>query len=336
MHLNALILGAIALSKLARSSPIPTSDAPSTDLQARETVNPDCAELPVMVVNSAIKLWDQVPTRYDMARSLRANDDFKELAGVADAITNVRPDWIPGTVFQASTAFYKNGTSRESNAYKPLIQVERDNLKKVHVPVLKLFGNKDPVYLTDYTFELVGDGSTVVWYHALQQAFHVPIVQQRLASINPNYTATDLTTEDDKIYKVMAKMEMLTGETPQQMRYNDFPWKSDGGELNVVPGFDPLSYSPTVLYTTDKKLRPITRSQRDKYLLLDCRVYGPGEDGTPVDKADDLLDLDQLTDQTYWGIRLPFQAPVEGDFPLLKVAPPTVNTDAYLSHSSSS
>lgn len=46
----------------------------------------------MFVVNSAIKLWNQVPTRYDMARSLRNDDVFKELAGVADAIINVKPE----------------------------------------------------------------------------------------------------------------------------------------------------------------------------------------------------------------------------------------------------
>ena len=132
----------------------------------------------------------------------------------------------------------------------------------------------------------------------------------------------------------MAMMEMLTGETPQQLGSNEFPWRSDGEELNALPGFDPLSYSPTVIYTTDTKLRPITRSKGDRYLLLDCRVFGPGEWGTPVDMYDDSLELREL--QMNWGVRLNFQTPTNNDYvPLLSVAPPSVNTDAYLGHSPS-
>lgn len=171
---------------------------------------------------------------------------------------------------------------------------------------------------------------------ALQAAFFEPIVQERLKSIDPKYTDTTLTSDADKVYKAMAMMEMMTGEKPEQMPYNNFPWHRFAGEYDANSGFDPLSYSPTILYTADKKLRPITRSNDDVYYLFDCRMYGPGESGTPVDKTDELLGIERLVGQTYWGIRLTFQKPENGDYTLLRVAEQRINTDAYFSKSASS
>lgn len=58
------------------------------------------------------------------------------------------------------------------------------------------------------------------------------------------------------------------------------------------------------------------------------------ESGTPVDMYDDSLELREL--QMNWGVRLNFQTPTNNDYvPLLSVAPPSVNTDAYLGHSPS-
>lgn len=173
------------------------------------------------------------------------------------------------------------------------------------------------------------------YLRALEAALHEPTVQKRLKSLGEKYANLDETIDDGKVYKAMAIMAMLTGEKPEGMRYSKFPWKRDGGEFNPETGFDPLSYSPTVVFTSDKKLRPITRSSEDTYYLLDCRVYGPGEGATPAHKADSLLDIGALTQQVSWTIRLPFQTPV-AEYNLLKVAPPSIKTDEYFSHSDSS
>jgi hypothetical protein len=70
--------------------------------------------------------------------------------------------WIPGTVFQFSTAHYKNGTATQSSSYKPFIHFEVEDTKKAHIPVLKLFANNNPIYLKDFTFDIVDDGSLIV------------------------------------------------------------------------------------------------------------------------------------------------------------------------------
>jgi hypothetical protein len=132
------------------------------------------------------------------------------------------------------------------------------------------------------------------------------------------------------MYKAMAIMHMLTGDTPEGLWRQNLVWSKDGGEYDGT--FDPLNYSPTVLYTADKKLRPILRSKDDLYSLQDCRVFSAGDRATPVDKDDELLELPVLHDQTYWAVRLPFRKPaanVEG--PLLKVSPPEFDTEPYFS-----
>lgn len=132
------------------------------------------------------------------------------------------------------------------------------------------------------------------------------------------------------MYKTMAIMHMLTGDTPEGLLRKNLVWSKDGGEYDS--GFDPLSYSPTVLYTADKKLRPILRSKDDLYSLQDCRVLSADDRATPVDKDDELLDLSVLRDQTYWAVRLPFQKPGSSvDRPLLKVSPPDFDTTPYFS-----
>jgi hypothetical protein len=137
-----------------------------------------------------------------------------------------------------------------------------------------------------------------------------------------------------KMNKVMAIMHMLTGDTPEGILGQNFPWAMSAGEYNSDGTFDPLNYSPTVIYTADpdQKLRPILRSQYDVYALQDCRVLGAEFRSTAPDMDDEVLGLPDFMEQTAWTVRLPFQKPaanVEG--PLLKVSPPEFDTEPYFS-----
>jgi hypothetical protein len=134
------------------------------------------------------------------------------------------------------------------------------------------------------------------------------------------------------MYKVMAIMHMLTGDKPEGLWRQNFPWSMSAGEYADDNTFDPLNYSPTVLYTADKKLRPILRSQYDVYSLQDCRVLGAEIRSTDPDMDDKVLPIPDFMEQVYWAVRLPFQKPaanVEG--PLLKVSPPDFDTEPYFS-----
>lgn len=134
----------------------------------------------------------------------------------------------------------------------------------------KLFGISEP------RLTLLRKGNQPLRFtRALQAAYHEPIVQERLKSLDPRYIITGDASEYFRVYKAMGIMEMLTGQTPDSRPSNDFPWRSSGstgGEYTAASSFDPLSYSPTILHTADKKTRPITRSNQDMYYLLDCRI----------------------------------------------------------------
>jgi hypothetical protein len=76
-------------------SPIPSDRIQSNTPQKRDSLAdcPDSSEsLVVLARDTAASIWDQRPSRYDMARSLRGNNDYKELAAVANAIINVKSE----------------------------------------------------------------------------------------------------------------------------------------------------------------------------------------------------------------------------------------------------
>lgn len=73
-------------------SPIP-SDRIQSDSPVKRDSLADCPESPAKLgINYKAPIWDQRPSRYDMSYPLRANDDYKDLAAVANAIINVKPE----------------------------------------------------------------------------------------------------------------------------------------------------------------------------------------------------------------------------------------------------
>jgi hypothetical protein len=68
------------------------NDLLSSSISASPLQDLSGKELPVLGWHEAFVLWDQYPSRYQVARSLKMNDEYKELAAVAASILITHPE----------------------------------------------------------------------------------------------------------------------------------------------------------------------------------------------------------------------------------------------------
>jgi hypothetical protein len=185
----------------------------------------------------------------------------------------------------------------------------------------------------------------------LQAAWAHKDVQARLQTINPEYA--EPVVDNDKSgnkYKVMALLEMLTGSPAQLARRGITVGRSNYSTVDIessdalwsswlqnsfsgTPLADTLTANPTIVFTNDMKLQPITRKAgTDKeFILHNCKKAGAmymGDNYEDKDAVDMAWTLDHLYEVFLWSVRLVM--PTDTQTALLEVKKDrTVNTEYF-------
>lgn len=162
----------------------------------------------------------------------------------------------------------------------------------------------------------------------MQAAWAHEEVQARLQKINPEYTGPFVDNDQSgNKFKVMALLEILTGSPAQIAELSTAADKSNSstavdsadslwdlwlnkgtGDNGILP-VDKLSSSPTIVFSNDMKLQPITRKAgTDKeFILHNCRKAGAmymGDNYEDKDAVDMAVTLDKLYETFLWSVRL--------------------------------
>lgn len=165
----------------------------------------------------------------------------------------------------------------------------------------------------------------------MRAAFAHSEVQARLEAINPAYIGpfVDNHRQGNK-FKTMALMEMLTGVSAELA---EWPGRVDPlvessikvddqtdlwsswlhNPFSSTPLADSLTYSPTIIFTDDFKLQPVTRkvvgSDDKTFILHNCRKSGSlylGDNYDEADAVDMAWELEPLSKVFVWSVRLRF------------------------------
>lgn len=139
-------------------------------------------------------------------------------------------------------------------------------------------------------------------------------------------------------------MEMLTGIRPEVTTNPEAVCSTQDNYCKRDASNNPLTYSPTIVFTKDNRLWPIKYwdyfdDKGNLYMtnllqLLDCTVLPTGTSGPARDDVANRLEFPGLKEKLVWSARLTFeQVPPNNNPPLLSVNGPKKNTEDYFNHS---
>ncbi|KAJ9118964.1 hypothetical protein QFC24_005930 [Naganishia onofrii] len=279
---------------------------------------------------SSLKLWESRPTRQDLVLAPTDQQElgnWKEISALpASHRRIVLPKrFLPEAVFgvpEDSTAI------SSSDASGPLARVD-DQIPNLAIVPLNLFPLSEKPLVVDVSFNVGLDTSHAVWQRAISAAFLHSDVQDRLESIRKSYIGPFLEDTDPKgnKFKAMAIFEMLTGFSAD---VTEQPCPQNGNVIDKVstPLFEKLDgkdenmdwswlyndfvemvqnrtlvYPPTVMFSSDQKLRSVTiPNSFDLFILNLADPARPEADkdaqGNPIEYP-----LKQVQAMLVWSVR---------------------------------
>ncbi|KAJ9123941.1 hypothetical protein QFC22_000732 [Naganishia vaughanmartiniae] len=227
-----------------------------------------------------------------------------------------------------SKLYTEDPAKASPDAPMPLTRVDDQSPNKAIVP-LNLFTLSEKPLSVNVSFDLSENMDHVVWQRAISAAFVHPEVQKRLESIHKSYIGPFLTDTDPKgnKFKAMAIFEMLTGlsadvtEQPCAQNGNtidksstpmfeklgkaedDLMWTWFFKDITEMNRDGTLIYPPTVLFSSDQKLRSVTIPDSSDLFIFNL------EDPTKPDADKDAqgipieYPLKQVEGMLVWAVR---------------------------------
>ncbi|KAJ9097639.1 hypothetical protein QFC21_004675 [Naganishia friedmannii] len=238
--------------------------------------------------------------------------------------------FIPKAVFGVPDTFYKENTvTSVADATTPLARVNDQNPNIALVP-LNLFILTEKPLSINVSFDLSQNMEHVVWQRAISAAFLHPEVQNRLQSIRKLYVGPSLKDNDPKgnKFKAMAIFEMLTGLSADLTEKN-CPQSGSTPEGDCTPLFEKLGekednnmdwswlykdfvemsrdktlvYPPTVLFSSDGKLRSVTIPNSEDLFILNLEDPAKPEEDKDAHGNPNEHPLKQVEEMLVWAVR---------------------------------